>query len=305
LKSQAVTSFLRRAVIADRIGHAVPPGIDHIVIAVRNLDDARASFARLGFTVTPKSAHPFGTANALVQLQGCYIELLCVQDPARIPEPTPTGFSFAAFNRDFLEWHEGLSMLVLRSRDVEQDHQWMSAAGLPTYDIARFARMARGPDGIEREVAFSLAFTSHDAIPDAGFFYCQHHFPQNFWRAEYQHHDNGAFGIAEIQMRATDPAAIAPFLRDFAGATGVDEHGAGLAINTGGGIVSVVPDARAMSPHFASVTIAVQDIDRLRHGLLAVDVPFELTKEAIAVPAAACHGVAFVFSDVASRAATV
>ncbi len=44
--------------------------IDHLVLAVRDLDAARATYGRLGFTLTPVARHPFGTANSLIQLNG-------------------------------------------------------------------------------------------------------------------------------------------------------------------------------------------------------------------------------------------
>ena len=53
-------------------------GIDHVVLCVRDLEAARAAFQHLGFTLTPHAVHPFGTGNSLVQLQGCFIELLTV-----------------------------------------------------------------------------------------------------------------------------------------------------------------------------------------------------------------------------------
>ena len=92
----------------------MPRGIDHLVIAVRDLDAARAAYRRLGFTLTPEARHPFGTKNSLVQLDGAFLELVAIADPALIPEPTAQRFSFAAFNRDFLSRRAGLSMLVLK-----------------------------------------------------------------------------------------------------------------------------------------------------------------------------------------------
>ena len=85
----------------------MPRDIDHLVLAVRDLDAARATYERLGFTLTPMARHPFGTANSLVQMHGSYLELLAVADPAAIPEPTETRFSFAAFNRDTLKAAKG------------------------------------------------------------------------------------------------------------------------------------------------------------------------------------------------------
>lgn len=58
-------------------------GIDHIVIAVHDLDTASAAFASAGFTVTPGGAHPTGTHNALIPFaDGSYLELIAIQDAA-------------------------------------------------------------------------------------------------------------------------------------------------------------------------------------------------------------------------------
>ena len=36
-------------------------GIDHVVIAVNEIENARITFEKMGFKVTPKALHPFGT----------------------------------------------------------------------------------------------------------------------------------------------------------------------------------------------------------------------------------------------------
>ena len=59
-------------------------GIDHLVICVRNMQQAQSRYEALGFTLTPRALHPFGTANRLVQLQGNFLELLCIADPGAI-----------------------------------------------------------------------------------------------------------------------------------------------------------------------------------------------------------------------------
>jgi catechol 2,3-dioxygenase-like lactoylglutathione lyase family enzyme len=89
--------------------------LDHLVLCVRDLDAARASYERLGFTLTPKASHPFGTGNSLVQLHGNFLELLAVVDRRLITPVEPGGFAFAAFNERFLAAREGMSMLVFAS----------------------------------------------------------------------------------------------------------------------------------------------------------------------------------------------
>ncbi|MDQ0436423.1 hypothetical protein QO014_000793 [Kaistia dalseonensis] len=228
---------------------------------------------------------------------GSYIELLALNDVSRIPEPTEATFSFAAFNRDFLARREGLSMLVLKSYDAEADRQRMAASGLRTYDIAHFERLARGPDGVERKVAFSLAFTSSPMIDDAGFFSCQHHFPENFWRPEYQCHANGAARVAGVRMVAQHPEEVAPFLCDFAGANEARIAGESLSIAIGDDELIVLPTADQTTPHFAAIEIAVADLDQTERHLLTAHMPFERVGQTLVVPASASHGVDLVFSD--------
>jgi catechol 2,3-dioxygenase-like lactoylglutathione lyase family enzyme len=60
-------------------------GIDHIVIAVRDLAAASDDYARLGFTVTPGGEHTGGaTHNALISFaDGAYFELIAFREPDR------------------------------------------------------------------------------------------------------------------------------------------------------------------------------------------------------------------------------
>src|SRR5918992_1617640 len=105
-------------------------GIDHLVLAGRDHQAMRESYEALGFSLTPEARHPFGTGNSLIQLERCFLELLSVFEPDKIPEPESERFSFAAFNRDFLARREGLSMLVLDSSDARADVAAFRAAGL-------------------------------------------------------------------------------------------------------------------------------------------------------------------------------
>lgn len=57
-------------------------GIDHIVIAIHDLEKASAAFESAGFTVTPGGSHPTGTHNALIPFSdGSYLELIAIENP--------------------------------------------------------------------------------------------------------------------------------------------------------------------------------------------------------------------------------
>jgi catechol 2,3-dioxygenase-like lactoylglutathione lyase family enzyme len=283
----------------------MPRGIDHIVIAVRDLDAARATWQGLGFTLTPVARHPFGTANSLVQLDGNYIELLAVADITAIPEPSAGSFSFAAFNRDFLKKREGLSMLAVKSRDAAADRADFEASSLPVFAPLQFERLAKGPEGEERKVAFSLTFTREPRLREAGFFACQHHFPENFWRAEYQSHVNSARRIESVVLVTRDPADFHEFVTHLTGKHDMTSTSLGVTFDTGEGMFEIMspigyragfgespePDPR----RFLACRIAVADLAAARHLFKRNQIGFSERPGTLIVPAAAASGVAVAF----------
>jgi Glyoxalase-like domain len=292
------------AVIGPR---AVRP-IDHLVIAVRDLDNARMAYGRLGFTVTPVARHPFGTANALVQFDGNYLELLAIADPAAIRPASDGAFSFGAFNRDFLKKREGVSMLALKSADPAADRADFEARGLPFYAPFRFERTATGPDGAERPLAFSMTFTSDARMPDAGFFTCHHERPENLWRAEYQRHANGALGVASVVMVARDPADFHEFFFYFTAQHDMRADSLGVILDTGGGKIEILSPVAVKGllgetveadpkPRFVAMRIAVANLGATRAVLEGNGVPFRSLAGRLVVPAGEACGVAVAFGE--------
>ncbi|MEJ1159271.1 VOC family protein [Prosthecomicrobium sp. N25] len=290
-----------------------PRGIDHVVLPVHDLDAGAESWERLGFTLTPAARHPWGTCNRLVQFDGAFLEILAVDRPALIPDPTPGRFSFGAFNRDFLARREGASMLVLESGDSDRDIAEYGALGLTTFERFDFERAATGPGGEVRTVAFSLAFAmpgpATSASPsEAGFFTCRQHFPENFWRPAYQRHANGAVGIAAVTLTARDPADHHAFLSAFVGTRTLHMTGYGLEIATPRGAIEVLtpqgfhfryglepPLGGSEALSIAALRIAVRDLEAARGHLHASALAPMEHAGTLVVPAAALHGVTVAF----------
>ena len=248
-------------------------GIDHVVLCVRDLGRARRAYERLGFTTTPPAAHPFGTANSLVQIGASYLELLTVIDPAAIPPPRPGHFSFAAFNRAFLERRQGMSMLAFESDDARADHARFAARGLHAYEPFEFSRPAPRPDGGETTVSFVIAFLAEPGAPEAMFFVCQHRTAESLWAPAYQRHANTASAIAEITMVAERPLDMAGFFARLLGPDTVTAAPGQVSVRTSRGAISVFSPARfaerypeatpteaPSSPIFARCRITVADI---------------------------------------------
>jgi len=219
-------------------------GIDHIVHAVRDLDAAVALYASLGFTVGARNTHPreWGTQNHIIQLPDTFIELLGVADEGGMVPHAPHRFSFGAFNRDFLKCDEGLSMLVLKGQGAA-DAEDFRAKGLGDFALYDFEREGKRPDGSAVKVAFSLAFARDVAAPDAGFFTCQQHYPENFWNPAFQKHANGTTEVAGVVMVAADPERHRRFMESFVGGA-VDQASDGFVFNTPRGVIEMTtPDA--------------------------------------------------------------
>jgi hypothetical protein len=218
--------------------------LDHIVHAVGDLDAAAGLYRRLGFTVGARNKHPWGTHNHIVQLPGFFIELLTLAEPDKM---TGGGFStrFAAYNRDFVaRGGDGLSMLVLESKDAEGDEAAFRAAGIAASSAMRFDREGRKPDGTPVHVAFTLVFAKDTKTPEASFFTCQQHYPENFWNPAFQQHGNGVRDIAGVVLVADEPAQHRAFLMAYSGAAEARDEGDGFSIDLPrGGIAVMTPRA--------------------------------------------------------------
>jgi hypothetical protein len=250
-------------------------GINHLVLAGRDLEAMRSHYAGLGFTVTPRGEHPFGTGNSLIQLHGTYLELLAVTAPQDVPEHRAGHFSFAAFNRNYLARHAGFSMLVLDTADARADIEAWRAAGLHTYEPFDFSRTAKMADGQDITVSFSLAFVSHPAAPWLGLFACQHYAPEYFAQPRYVRHANGAMRVQDVWIVGKTAPDLAGFMQTVTGIKAAMDDPSVTTLQTRiGTIVLARPQAFEKAfglaaphpddgPHLAALTLVCQTIGQL------------------------------------------
>lgn len=280
--------------------------IDHLVVAVQDLDRAASLYRRLGFQVGARNRHPWGTENRIIQLPGSFIELIAIGEGAAIAPHQAGAFSFGAFVQDYLGDREGLAMLVLDSQDAEADAALFAKSGIGSFEPFHFERSGRRPDGSETKVAFTLAFASAENSPKAGFFVCQHHFPENFWNPEFQRHDNKATQLSSVTLAAPDPERHRAFLTAFTGVEPASPDGDDLSFRLGTGHIDVLtPDdaaeiygsveAELDQPSFVAYAVRVEDIDAQARGLDAAGIPYQHIGSRLIVPASAAFGVAIAF----------
>ncbi|HEX2553277.1 MAG TPA: VOC family protein [Microvirga sp.] len=281
-------------------------GIDHLVVAVRDLDAAARLYERLGFTVGARNRHPWGTENRVIQLAGSFIELISVGEDAGIPPHEPRRFSFGAFVRDYLAVREGLAMLVLDSADSKADAAAFAADGIGDFEPFFFERRGRRPDGAETHVAFTLAFAQDPAAERAGFFLCQHHFPENFWNESFQRHPNRASALSAVTLAAPEPPAHEAFLTRFTGVEPSSPDGDDLSYTLARGRIDVVTpddaaeiygsvDADPAGAAFVAFAVRIPNPQGQAALLTEGGIPYQTIGSRLVVPASAAHGVTIAF----------
>jgi catechol 2,3-dioxygenase-like lactoylglutathione lyase family enzyme len=114
--------------------------LDHVVIAVHDLDTAIQDYQELGFTVVRGGTHANrATHNALIGfLDGTYLELLA--KTGETPAPSAVDFS------GLLERGEGLVGFALRTDDIRADAARLQANGFAVSD--RIPGERRRQDGV-------------------------------------------------------------------------------------------------------------------------------------------------------------
>jgi hypothetical protein len=129
-------------------------GIDHLVIAVRNLDDAAAELeARVGLATTGGGRHPaLGTENRLAWLGDSYVELISIVDP-----DVAAGSWLGAPTIAALQRGGGLAAWAIATDSIDADVAGLRVNGAGYSDPVDGAR--ERPDG--RLVRWRLATGRH------------------------------------------------------------------------------------------------------------------------------------------------
>jgi catechol 2,3-dioxygenase-like lactoylglutathione lyase family enzyme len=271
-------------------------GIDHVVIAVRDLDRAARAYERIGFALTPRGFHTLGSANHCIMFGSDYIELLA------LPQPHPA----LAYYANFLANGEGLAALALATGNADAAYAELSAAGIAADAPLDFSRPVRLADGA-RDAAFRIVQLPPAGTPGCRTFLCQHYTRELVWRPEYQSHALGVTGLAAVAVVVEDTVAAA---HDYARLFDVvpDQIDEGLLVATGSAPIALCTRGRLgrrlpgvelparARPMVAALFLRVAD----RAAAAAVlrrsgAKPIALPDGSFAVGAGEAHGVVLVF----------
>ena len=184
-------------------------GLDHVGIAVRDLERAADLYRRLGFTLaergyhTQPSAQPggaperVGTGNYCMMLRHGYLELIGITDPAL----------YQGRLRADLARYEGLHIVALGCDDARAAGAELRRNGATATEIRTLNRPIeeRGASGL---AAFAIIELMAD-LPEAYFFAIQQLTPTLLWQPHLLDHANGAQSLRRVTVCVDDPAELA------------------------------------------------------------------------------------------------
>jgi catechol 2,3-dioxygenase-like lactoylglutathione lyase family enzyme len=279
-------------------------GIDHLVLAVHDLDAAARFYENLGFIVGVRNRHPWGTENRIVQFPHIFLELITVGQDADIAPHHHEQFSFGAFIQEYLAQREGFAMLVLTSNDAEKDRAEFADKGIGGFAPFSFERQGQRPDGSTVKVAFTLAFARDVLAPDIGYFVCQHHYPENFWNATAQAHPNQVKALTEVALYADNPADHAEFMSHFTGLRDYSATSSSIHFSTRGAIQIYSKPAFSYfygqhdditHTQLAGFTLSVSSLDDMIARCKQQSIDYEMVNGALVIAPKTAYGVGLRF----------
>jgi hypothetical protein len=229
-------------------------GVDHPIVGVRDLEQGRSRFARLGFVATPRGGHrEWGTANHCLMFSEDYIELLAAggEGPG------------AARVRAFLERRgEGLMGYALKALDTVGAVKRLSAGGLAVGEPRPLSRAIETPEG-PAVLSFVLADLP-ETVPGIYHFLCQHRTPALMRRPEWLAHPNGALGLAALTLWVEEPERVGQGYERVLGPGAATPTGAGVEVRTGGAVLVLSrPDEPSPPvPALVGLSVWVEDTER-------------------------------------------
>jgi catechol 2,3-dioxygenase-like lactoylglutathione lyase family enzyme len=267
-------------------------GIDHVVIVVRALEEARASYERLGFTLTPIGRHTkLDTANHCIMLaENTYFELLTVV------RPQPLNAAFGAVLKD----REGIAAVALKTEDARAAVPKLAEAGLGPSAAVDFGRPVELSEG-KKDARFTVVHLDDAKTPGGRMFLCQQHTPELVWLKPYLEHKNRARGVKRVTLVANDPKAAAAAHGVVFGAEAKAIEG-GFEVATGNAALRVLsasafrdayPGEDRLAGHapvFAVLTLSVADPDAAGVQLKREGIAVQPTAGGIRIAAAAAAG---------------
>ncbi len=287
-----------------------PRLVDHLVLPVVGLDEARKRLSGLGFQVAPAAQHPFGTANLCSFFaDDTYLEMLAVDRPSLYEKALARDNSFIKRDRAyrFRNGENGFSAIALKTENASVDHAGFRRNGLYGGRMVAFSRLFTTQEGMRSQARFRLAFAADLRAPDAFFFTCQRVAYPVSDRTHLTAHANGVTGLRAVLMCEAGPQDFAATLSDVFQSSALKGHQSSLEIHAGNADIQVLtpdffsehygwqPQFNGRGLRLAGLVFAVSSLHALEELFTRGGIVFSKREGRILVAPAPGQGALFVF----------
>jgi catechol 2,3-dioxygenase-like lactoylglutathione lyase family enzyme len=289
----------------------VPPApididsINHVGMAVRDLDVATRRFEAMGFMLTPYSPHsaawkpgepvrPQGSGNRCVMLPHNYLEVLASENPAVPAERIET----------FLRRHQGAHIICFNSETPEAIDTRLVCAGIRTSGVIPLQREIDTPEGM-RTARFQRVQFAPDDSPEGYIQVARHLTPRYIYQSRYTVHANGCTLLSDTIVVADDVEHFAAKYGRYLGVAAVREGAAWRFTFALGDRLTLISwrdighwlpgTLLAPLPCIAGVAFRVPDLVAQGARLAAAGFTVRSTDKRLLVPAEEACGVAVLF----------
>jgi catechol 2,3-dioxygenase-like lactoylglutathione lyase family enzyme len=283
--------------------------INHVGMAVRDLERTARQYEAMGFQLTPYSPHAgaftpghavqsLASGNRCVMFARNYLEILASEDP-KTPAPRIA---------NYLAHHEGAHIICFNSDNLAQIDRRLVDSGIETSGVIPLQRVIDTPDGSKTAKFERVQFAAGDS-PEGYIQAATHFTPEYIYQPRYIEHPNGCYELSDALLVADD---FAHFVAKYATYTGiapaVEDGRARFSFALLGTLTIVdVEHASALlpgslfppTPGIAAVTFRTRDLPGLRERLARNGVTAFEHAGKIIVPAEHASGVAVLFEDAA------
>ncbi len=248
--------------------------LDHHGHFVPDMDAASQALERLGFKLTPYTAHsmrtapdedpkPSGTGNRCIMLRESYIEVLCAVGDAPMAQQLRAG----------VDRYTGIHLMAFTTPDAEKQHARLTDAG---FDMQPLVHLTREVDG--GTLRFSVVRLIHGQMPEGRIQFLTHRTPDLLWREELMDHPNRVVSMTDVVMASADPTEAAARFQRYLGMTpGPCEGGArfqfgrgSLTILNAAALETVLPGIEIPGlPFIAAYTLRSEDLPATKQYLNA------------------------------------
>ena len=244
-----------------------PLGLDHALVAVRDIAAARELYMGLGFLSRGFSQHPWGTSTTVLIFREQLFEIVGIGDPALLDGYETGGFRFGRHVAHWLAQGEGVALTALNSQDAEADAAALAARGVEVTGTIDFGREVTREDGTPDRTRTTLKVLANRRFPRLSLFACQQFRRDLIEYPEWMAHPNGVHAIAGMTVAAGqgDRAAVTEWLSrvqdspadDGSDLTRIATARGSWAVTDAAGFAALYGAALASAePHIAGIDLA-------------------------------------------------